>query len=964
MPFVRTRQVRFTTGLWLFLFSFFCLFVRVSSGTDRSWTGATNTTWGTGTNWGGSAPGTTDNAVFNSAFSNQANVGSSTTIGGLWMTGSIGQNVTLSASGGVTLTLNGNTINGTAGLGILIDNANANTLTISAPLRLGNAQIWRNNSANLFSVTGTVNTNGKGLTIDGTGNTSISNAVSGSGLVTMSGGGTLTLSGTNTNTGGITINSGTVAIGAAANLGSSGTITLNAGTLEVTGTFSTSRNMAVANAASIFLIDASQTFTETGVLSGAGELNKTGAGTMVLSGNNTYSGGTEVSAGTLQTSANDRLSNTGALTISGGTFDMQTFNETTGAVTLSSGSITGTGTLTGSSYSVSSGSISTILAGTGGLTKSGGGTVTLTGANTYTGTTTVSGGSLVVNTYTFSPSATLSIASGATYTSTGTVSITPQSSVAATLVTGAGTWLLRDTSSTAGAPDIYYDPTGGTGTGWPVTIAAAVDVGTGTRYINGKSNRNDYERFGGDLIFGGALTGSATMIFTGTTNTATGGPWQMAYALQANNSGFTGGIALTDGANLILENANALSSANSVTFTPASGAVAGLYLYGRSVTIGALSGTAAGTMNIRNGSLVTDTNGTQNPNIVRSNSTLTVQQSTNTTFNGIISDGLNDHGAGDAGTYYTLALTKTGTGTLTLGGANTYTGGTAINGGTLSLGSSGAIGSSGTISFGGGTLQYSASNTTDYSSRFSLGASQAYSIDMNGQNVTFATGLTSLGGTMTKSGSGTLTLTGTNTFTGATVVNGGTLSVGGLVGSALSATSSITVNSGGTLLLSAANQINDLAGLTLAGGTLLKGNFSEGTASVVGVGALTLTAAGSKIDFGTGSVGILTFASLTRNGYSLTIDNWTGTARTQGTLLTDRLIFDSDQTSNLGSFNFTGYGPGALEIALVGGFYEIVPIPEVRTFVPGLLALVVVLVRFPFVLRLSVRRKRAVSLRH
>src|SRR5207247_1865357 len=99
-----------------------------------------------------------------------------------------------------------------------------------------------------------------------------------------------------------------------------------------------------------------------------------------------------------------------------------------------------------------------------------------------------------------------------------------------------------------------------------------------------------------------------------------------------------------------LNNANALTSANTVTFTPAAGAVSGLYLYGRNATIGALSGTAGGTMNIRNGSLVTDTNSPINPGIVRSNAVLTVQQDTNTTFNGIISVGRNDIGVGDSGT--------------------------------------------------------------------------------------------------------------------------------------------------------------------------------------------------------------------------------------------------------------------------------------------------------------------------
>ena len=157
-------------------------------------------------------------------------------------------------------------------------------------------------------------------------------------------------------------------------------------------------------------------------------------------------------------------------------------------------------------------------------------------------------------------------------------------------------------------------------------------------------------------------------------------------------------------------------------------------------------------------------------------------------------------------------------------------------------------------------------------------------------------------------------------------------------------------------MLATANQINDSATLTLAGGTLLKGSFSEGAAGTVGIGALTLNASGSKIDFGTSTVGILTFASLNLNCLSLTIDNWTGNAHTQGTGLTDRLIFDSDQSSNLNSINFTGYGPGAMEFALANGFFEIVPIPEAGTFLPGALALLVLLVTFPPIWR---RRQKA-----
>ena len=131
----------------------FLLAPRLTFAVDSYWTGAADFVWGTGGNWIGGKPGAGDNAVFNSIFSNQPNVINNQTFGGIWMTTGIGQNVTISGSS--TLTLNGNTINGTAGLGILIDNANSFTLTINPTIKIGNGQTWRNNSGNVLTITGT-----------------------------------------------------------------------------------------------------------------------------------------------------------------------------------------------------------------------------------------------------------------------------------------------------------------------------------------------------------------------------------------------------------------------------------------------------------------------------------------------------------------------------------------------------------------------------------------------------------------------------------------------------------------------------------------------------------------------------------------------------------------------------------------------------------------------------------------
>lgn len=175
-----------------------------------SWTGATSTQWSTPGNWSPAGPPTgTDTAAFNSAFSNQPNLTANATVGELLMTDPVAQNVTLS-SNATNISL---TINGIAGQGILIDNTNAFTLTISAPLVLGAAQAWTNNSGNLFTVSGSTNLNGVDLTVNGTGNTLISGNITGGGAtstLTKDGTGTLTITGTFSNGGNETINGGTL----------------------------------------------------------------------------------------------------------------------------------------------------------------------------------------------------------------------------------------------------------------------------------------------------------------------------------------------------------------------------------------------------------------------------------------------------------------------------------------------------------------------------------------------------------------------------------------------------------------------------------------------------------------------------------------------------------------------------------------------------------------------------------
>lgn len=142
-------------------------------------------------------------------------------------------------------------------------------------------------------------------------------------------------------------------------------------------------------------VAADQTLTLSMPVSGGFALEKSGAGTLTLSGSNSYTGATEVSQGVLALGAANRISNSSAVSITGGTFDLGGFTETVAGVTMSSGTIAN-GTLTGSSYAfTNSGTVSANLAGSGvGLIKSGTGTLELSGENTYTGTTQIDAGTL------------------------------------------------------------------------------------------------------------------------------------------------------------------------------------------------------------------------------------------------------------------------------------------------------------------------------------------------------------------------------------------------------------------------------------------------------------------------------------------------------------------------------------------------------------------------------------------
>jgi autotransporter-associated beta strand protein len=545
--------------------------------------------------------------------------------------------------------------------------------------------------------------------------------------------------------------------------------------------------------------------SDVNIAGGGGATTGGGSGSITLGGQSTYTGTTTVNlkSGTVTLGVNNALPVTTDLIFgtesdaSGNlTFDLGGNNQQiaslsvgtgfgTGAAftIINGGGVNGTNsilTISGSTTPATdfSGVISGAIYGIS-LVKGGSNTLGLSGINTYSGTTTVTGGTLLLD---FSPStaptsnilfsgvtgSVLSIG-GATLNLTGGSGMSDNQQLYGLNVSPGGSTIFLNQNGAASlslAIGALTQTPGGVVNFSVIPSASGVVATTTNSNVNG-------------------ILGTWATVGSGTT---------LAYATQTGSGNqigaFTGtaaatAAALTDTTGTVNYDLTTASGTAPATFSANTIRYLGA---GGTTSPGATSFTVNGLMNGGSGLWTIATHAI----IIGANKELDVISNSQ----GIaISSVIKDNGGGAS------IVTTSGTGTVTLSGANTYTGGTFLDGGVLSLGVaqngtvSGPLGASGLISFGGGTLQFSSTNTnaTDYSSRFSTAANQEVSIDTNSQNVTFGTALTSVGGSLNKTGLGNLTLSTTNTYSGGTTIQGGALIVGGSI------SGSTTVQNGGTL---------------------------------------------------------------------------------------------------------------------------------------------------------------------
>jgi len=838
------------------------------SNVGNSYNGATTITQGvlllgaSGAIADGSAVDVTANGTFNMAGFNE-------TIGSLTGAGAVSLGAgTLTAGGDGTSTTYSGVMTGAGGLTKLgagvMTLSGANTYTGPTTITTGTLQIAvandriSNSSAVTLGAAGIFDLNAFDETIgsltgaagssvllgggtlttgtDGT-DTTFAGVISEAGNFVKTGGGTMTISGANSYTGTTTIDGGILRLGAAGVITDASAVTVDVnGTLSLNNNAETIGSLAGAGAVTTGgaggILTAGGDGTSTtysGIMSGTGALSKLGAGTLTLSGDSTYTGGTTLAAGGILLGHADGIGDgavavTGASTLGASSVMLAAVDNNiaiTDGITLT---INGTENInfSGDFTDVGGGNTGAVTITTGAEAD----LITFSGTNSYGGATTITTGTLIASggaaiddtsavnltggataTFQLSTSETIGSLAGTANSAVvlGANTLTAGGDNTATVfdgvMSGAGNFAKEGTGlMDIGGVNTYTGTTNISGGGGSILQlgASGVLADTTAVTVSGAAtifDINDFTEVIGSLAGDGLVTlGSGTLtaggdntdttysgVMSETGNFAKAGTGTM---IISGANTYTGTTTITGaGGVLQLGASGVLADTTAVTVT---GATTTFDLNDFDETIGSLAGT--GLVDLGSATLTTGGDGTS------------------TAYSGIMSG--------------TGVLTKTGAGTMTVSGANTYSGLTNIVGGTLSIGAINHLGAAGSgITFNnGGILTITAA----------IGAPLTDAIAMTGAgtvNTTFAnelSGIISGAGALTKTGAGgRLTLTGINTYDGGTTVTSGILAgAGGLVDAA-PLQGAIAIAAGAELdFVQAANATYD--GVITGAGTLTK----------------------------------------------------------------------------------------------------------------------------------------------
>jgi len=748
-----------------------------------------------------------------------------------------------------------------AGGALMYDYSGPGNQNFSTPLMTGAGQFIKNGSGTI--VMSTANTwtggtqilagriglnNGLGLgtgdinvaqgAILGIGGVTLANNVTGAGQIIKTANNTAELTGVNTLTGGIVIEDGAIQVAAGTALGS-GPVDIQAG-------------------ASLLVVNNADT-TIGAQLQGAGAFVKNGTGRAELTGDNSLAGVVAINGGTLAVGGTDNIGAAAGLQVAAGaTLEI--------------------------ARSVGDASFSNNILGDGQLVKTGTSTVTIDGANSYTGGTHIMGGALRVSDLSrlgsgsivvdFNAALDLSIAGDTTFSQA-------ISGAGMLRKSGAGNLLLL-ANTLSGGLDIV---------GGNVTVNTIAALGAGpVATAQGASLTVDNTAMEVSSVL---ITGDGQLIKEGAgdliiqnANTYTGGTAINEGRVGLNNGqGLGTGNILVNAAGILglggVTVANNISGAGTVLKTSNNtGTLTGANTYSGGTTV------QGGTLRVTSGQAL----GTGAVSLA-AGTVLDVSNTTNTLLANLIQ--------GDG------ALLKTGAGGVTIGTANTYSGGTTINGGAIIATHGQALGSGG-VSVNSGAL-------------LGLG------------DVTFGNAITGAGAVV-KTGSGIGVLTGANTYTGGTAVSAGTLRV---ANTSAIGTGGVSIATGATFEMANASNLtfaNALSGpgtfrKTGAGDLTFSSAFSVGSL-LVDAGRVRLNAAMTgNATVGAGGilngVGQVT-GTLTNNG-TVAPGNSIGTLNVQGNYVHNAnsiLEIEFDSAGGIDLLNVSGTAQlngGTLRFISLGG---------------------------------------------